>query len=180
MWWTRMATVANETGGTVLSMRDLRGVTGYAAEGAQEVLEIFEEAHPADPRPGDAIDAYRRRRARPLPRGTDRRRARWGAAPRSGRDARRPFLKTLLYLRRAFTTIGREGIDPTLVQHERVLEDSIVAHDVQLPNDRRHKIAGVRGVAAAIEQEAVSLPCRRASGRSAFSRNVTFARDPAR
>src|SRR5687767_2529880 len=38
-------------------MRDLRGVTGYAAESAQEALEIFERAHPADSRPRDAIDA---------------------------------------------------------------------------------------------------------------------------
>lgn len=49
--------MANETGGIVLSMQDLREVTGYAAESAQEVLEIFERAHPADPRPRDAIDA---------------------------------------------------------------------------------------------------------------------------
>jgi len=50
-------TVANETGEIVLSMRDLREVTGYAAESAQEVLEIFERANPADSRPRDAIDA---------------------------------------------------------------------------------------------------------------------------
>ena len=43
-------TVANETGEIALSMRDLRGVAGYAAEGAQETLEIFERAHPADSR----------------------------------------------------------------------------------------------------------------------------------
>jgi hypothetical protein len=52
-----MVTVANETGGIVLSMQDLREVTGYAAVSAQEALEIFESAHPADPRPRDAIDA---------------------------------------------------------------------------------------------------------------------------
>ena len=52
-----MITVANETGEIVLSMRDLRGVAGYAAEGAQEALEIFERAHPADSRPRDAIEA---------------------------------------------------------------------------------------------------------------------------
>jgi hypothetical protein len=50
-------TVANETGEIVLSMQDLREVTGYAAESAQEALEIFERAHPADSRPRDAIDA---------------------------------------------------------------------------------------------------------------------------
>ncbi|WP_207956937.1 putative immunity protein [Rubrobacter tropicus] len=49
--------MANETGAIVLSMQDLREVSGYAAESAQEVLEIFERAHPADPRPRDAIDA---------------------------------------------------------------------------------------------------------------------------
>ncbi len=51
-----MATVANETGEIVLSMQDLREVTDYAAESAQEVLEIFERAHPADSRPRGAID----------------------------------------------------------------------------------------------------------------------------
>jgi hypothetical protein len=49
--------VANRTGGIVLSMQDLREVTRYAVESAQEVLEIFERAHPADSRPRDAIDA---------------------------------------------------------------------------------------------------------------------------
>src|SRR5947207_8757075 len=52
-----MVTVANETSAIVLSTHDLRAVTGYAAESAQEVLEIFERAHPADSRPRDAIDA---------------------------------------------------------------------------------------------------------------------------
>ena len=41
----------------VLSMQDLRAVTAYAAECAQEVLEIFEKAHPDDPRPREAIAA---------------------------------------------------------------------------------------------------------------------------
>jgi hypothetical protein len=49
--------VANETGEIVLSMRDLRGVAGYAAQSAQGALEIFERAHPADWRPRDALDA---------------------------------------------------------------------------------------------------------------------------
>jgi len=52
-----MVTVANETSEIVLSMQDLREVTRYAAESAQEVLEIFERAHPVDSRPRDAIDA---------------------------------------------------------------------------------------------------------------------------
>ena len=49
--------MANETREIVLSMQDLREVASYAAERAQEVLEIFERAHPADSRPRDAIDA---------------------------------------------------------------------------------------------------------------------------
>lgn len=49
--------MANETSEIVLSTQDLREVTGYAAESAQEVLEIFERAHPADSRPRDAVDA---------------------------------------------------------------------------------------------------------------------------
>jgi hypothetical protein len=52
-----MLTVTNETSEIVLSMQDLREVTSYAAESAQEVLEIFEKAHPTDSRPRDAIDA---------------------------------------------------------------------------------------------------------------------------
>ena len=52
-----MVTVANETSEIVLRMHDLREVSRYAAESAQEVLDIFEKAHPADPRPRDAIDA---------------------------------------------------------------------------------------------------------------------------
>lgn len=52
-----MATVANETREIVLSMDDLREVARYAAESAQEVLEIFERAHPGDSRPRDAVDA---------------------------------------------------------------------------------------------------------------------------
>jgi hypothetical protein len=47
-------TKANEI---VLRLDDLRAVTGYAAESAQDVLEIFESVHPADCRPRDAIDA---------------------------------------------------------------------------------------------------------------------------
>lgn len=49
--------MANETSEIVLSMQDLREVTGYSAESAQEVLEIFERAHPTDSHPRDAIDA---------------------------------------------------------------------------------------------------------------------------
>ena len=49
--------MANETSEIVLSKQDLREVTRYAAESAQEVLEIFERAHPSDSRPRDAVDA---------------------------------------------------------------------------------------------------------------------------
>jgi hypothetical protein len=49
--------VANKTSEIVLSKQDLREVASYAAASAQEVLEIFERAHPADSRPRDAIDA---------------------------------------------------------------------------------------------------------------------------
>ena len=41
----------------VLSKQDLRAVAGYSAQCAQEVLEIFERAHPGDSRPRDAVDA---------------------------------------------------------------------------------------------------------------------------
>jgi immunity protein 5 of polymorphic toxin system len=52
-----MVHVANEPSEIVLSKQDLREVAGYAAESAQEVLEIFERAHPGDLRPRDAVDA---------------------------------------------------------------------------------------------------------------------------
>src|SRR6188508_476717 len=38
-------------------MQNLREVTRYTAESAQEVLEIFQRARPADSRPREAIDA---------------------------------------------------------------------------------------------------------------------------
>ena len=77
--------MANRTGGIVLSMRDLREVTGHAAESAQGVLEIFERAHPADPRPRDAIDAAWTF-ARGGKRGKTLRDTAW-AAHRAARDA---------------------------------------------------------------------------------------------
>jgi hypothetical protein len=40
-----------------VNMQDLRAVTGYAAESAQDVLEIFESARLTDAGPRDAIDA---------------------------------------------------------------------------------------------------------------------------
>jgi hypothetical protein len=51
-----MVTV-NDTSEITLTMDHLRAVAGYAAACAQEVLEIFERAHPGDSRPRDAIDA---------------------------------------------------------------------------------------------------------------------------
>lgn len=77
--------MANGTGEIVLSMQDLREVTGYAAESAQEVLEIFEGAHPADSRPRDAIGAAWTF-ARGGKRGKTLRDTAW-AAHRAARDA---------------------------------------------------------------------------------------------
>lgn len=45
--------------GLTLTKQDLREVTGYAADCAQDVLQIFEDAYPGDPRPRAAIDAAR-------------------------------------------------------------------------------------------------------------------------
>jgi len=77
--------VANESGAIVLSLQDLREVTRYAAESAQEVLEVFERAHPADSRPRDAIDAAWTF-ARGGERGKTLRDAAW-AAQKAARDA---------------------------------------------------------------------------------------------
>jgi hypothetical protein len=52
-----MLGVANAAREIVLSVQELREVTSYAAESAQEVLECFERAHPGDSRPPDAIEA---------------------------------------------------------------------------------------------------------------------------
>ncbi|WP_026341725.1 putative immunity protein [Actinomadura atramentaria] len=49
-----MATVS---GDFELTMSELREVARYVAESAQEVLPVFEEAVPGDPRPRAAIDA---------------------------------------------------------------------------------------------------------------------------
>lgn len=68
-----------------LSMQDLREVSRFAAESAQEVLEIFESAHPADRRPRDAIDAAWTF-ARGGKRGKALRDAAW-AAQKAARDA---------------------------------------------------------------------------------------------
>lgn len=49
--------MADEARTIALSRQELRAVTGYAAECAQGVLEIFERVQLADPRPRDAVDA---------------------------------------------------------------------------------------------------------------------------
>ncbi|SHN55731.1 hypothetical protein SAMN05660350_00614 [Geodermatophilus obscurus] len=77
--------MASETGEIVLSTQELRAVTGCAAESAEEVLEVFEDAHPGDSRPRDAVDA-----AWTFARGGERGKAlrdtAW-AAQRAARDA---------------------------------------------------------------------------------------------
>lgn len=45
------------TGDFELTMDELRVVARYVAESAQEVLPVFEAAHPNDPRPRAAVDA---------------------------------------------------------------------------------------------------------------------------
>ena len=77
--------MADETSAIPLSMHDLREVTGYAAECAQEVLEIFEGAHPDDSRARDAIDCAWTF-ARGAKRGKTLRDTAW-AALRAARDA---------------------------------------------------------------------------------------------
>lgn len=49
--------VPDEPCAITLSLHDLREVTGYAAGSAQQVLSIFERAHPENTHPRDAIDA---------------------------------------------------------------------------------------------------------------------------
>jgi hypothetical protein len=49
--------VAEATGEFVLSTEDLRAVAGFAAESAREVLPLFEQDHPDDPRPRAAVEA---------------------------------------------------------------------------------------------------------------------------
>ncbi len=46
-------------GDVELTMDELRVVARYAAEAAQEVLSLFEQAQPDDPRPRAAVDAAR-------------------------------------------------------------------------------------------------------------------------
>lgn len=77
-----MATHSSEI---ALSMPDRREVASFAVESAQEVLPIFERAHPADSRPRDAIAAAWRF-ARGGERGQTLRNTGW-AAHQAARDA---------------------------------------------------------------------------------------------
>ncbi|UWU73783.1 hypothetical protein N2603_27325 [Bradyrhizobium huanghuaihaiense] len=43
----------------ILDIEDLREVAAYAAENAVDVLEIFEQSHPGDSRPRDALETAR-------------------------------------------------------------------------------------------------------------------------
>lgn len=70
--------MAEETTEIVLSSRDLREVTAFAAECAVGVLAIFEADQPADSRPRDAIDTAREF-ARGGERGKSLRDAAWAA-----------------------------------------------------------------------------------------------------
>ena len=49
--------MAHQANAIALSMDDLRAVAQFAAECAQDALEIFKRAQPADVRPRDAIEA---------------------------------------------------------------------------------------------------------------------------
>lgn len=52
-----MVVVPIHTGDFELTLDELRAVARYGAECAQEVLTLFEEANPGDPRPRAAIEA---------------------------------------------------------------------------------------------------------------------------
>ncbi|MFE1171346.1 putative immunity protein [Streptomyces sp. NPDC058773] len=49
--------MTNGTGDFELAMEELRVVARYAAQSAEEVIPVFEAAHPDDPRPRAALDA---------------------------------------------------------------------------------------------------------------------------
>ncbi|MFB0619802.1 putative immunity protein [Streptomyces sp. AGS-58] len=83
-----MPTEPNGPAAIELSARELREITGYAADCALGVLALFEESVPGDPRPREAIDAARAfaaggRRTAAL------RRSAW-AAYRAAREAASP------------------------------------------------------------------------------------------
>lgn len=49
--------VATVSGDFELTMDEVRGVARFVVESAQQVLPVFEDAYPADPRPRAATDA---------------------------------------------------------------------------------------------------------------------------
>ncbi|WP_330461011.1 exonuclease SbcC [Streptomyces sp. NBC_00820] len=49
--------MATEPDGIELNERELREIAGYAADVAHRVLPLFEQSHPADTRPRDAVAA---------------------------------------------------------------------------------------------------------------------------
>ncbi|WP_330237611.1 putative immunity protein [Streptomyces sp. NBC_00525] len=50
---------ARKAGEVALSKDDLRAVTAFAAACAETVLDVFESAHPDDPRPREAVETAR-------------------------------------------------------------------------------------------------------------------------
>jgi hypothetical protein len=78
--------VTSKAARLALNEADLRAVAAYAADSAQVALEIFEQAHPGDLRPREAIDAARAF-ARAGSRGNPLRDAGW-AAHKAAREAR--------------------------------------------------------------------------------------------
>src|SRR5918995_1743846 len=59
--------------------------------------------------------------------------------------------------------VRREGAQLALLQHKGVFRDAVIVVDAQLLEDPRGRAAGVEGVPATVEQEAVELPGRRAA-----------------
>src|SRR5829696_5387635 len=59
--------------------------------------------------------------------------------------------------------VRREGARLASLQREGAFRDTVVVGDAQLLKDPRGRTAGVESVTAAVEQEAVVLPGRRAT-----------------
>src|SRR5918995_1030995 len=59
--------------------------------------------------------------------------------------------------------VCREGAQLSLLQHEGVFRDAVLIGDAKLLEDPRRRAAGVEGVPAAIEAEAVDVLRRRAA-----------------
>ncbi|MFE9252233.1 putative immunity protein [Streptomyces sp. NPDC007088] len=77
-----------EPGPIELDVRELRAVTGWAAECASRVLPLFEQDRPGDPRPREAVEAARAFAAGG-PRTTALRQSAW-AAYKAAREAATP------------------------------------------------------------------------------------------